>query len=457
MAITSESPTNDNFLRSISKRLTISMDRYLPDAFIFALILSFIVFIMGIVIARESPFNMVTHWYNGFWNFLAFSMQMVLIVVTGHCIAQTKLVSGWISATAKLPNNPKSAVTITVLVSAFAGWLNWGLGLVVGALIAKQMAVHQKKVDFSVLVAAAYSGAFAGIFGLSITAPLLVNTPGHFLEDKIGLLPVTMTSLNPIVIISVIVMAILMAIAFRFMTPTKDEEIFCPSSIKDESENSEKETTIEDNSPANYLENSFIISAIIGIGGLVYIIYHFVTRGLDLNINIVNFTLLILGIILHKKPINYVRAVAASVKAVYGVILQFPFYAGIMGMMAGSGLIAIIAGWFVAISNPYTFPIFSFISVGLVNFFVPSAGGQWMIQGPILIEAGQALGVADFLVVNAYTYGDLSTNLIQPFWALPVLGICDLKMKDIWGYCFISFLIYTVISIVSLLVQSAIF
>jgi len=448
----------DNLLRRVSKRLTVSMDRYLPDAFIFALILSFVVFLMGMIIARETPFNMVLHWYSGFWNFLAFSMQMVLIIVTGHCIAQTKLVSGWISAIAQMPKNPKGAVMTTVLVAALAGWLNWGLGLVVGALIARQMAVYQKKVDFAVLVAAAYSGAFAGIFGLSITAPLLVNTPGHFLEEQLGLIPVTMTILNPVVLVSVVAMAVLMAIAFRYMTPTRDEEIYCPDlSTPGESGAATAPPQKEEKSPAKSLENSVIITAIVGAGGLAYIIYHFATRGIDLNINIVNFTLLTLGIILHKRPINYVRAVAESAKAVYGVILQFPFYAGIMGMMAGSGLITIIANWIVGFSTPVTFPIFSFISVGLVNFFVPSAGGQWMVQGPILVEAGQALGVVDFLTVNAYTYGDLSTNLIQPFWALPVLGICNLQMKDIWGYCFISFLIYCAVSVISLLLQVGIY
>lgn len=452
-----EAVMKDNILRRISRKLTVSMDRYLPDAFIFALILSFIVFLMGMLIARETPFNMVLHWYDGFWNFLQFSMQMVLIIVTGHCIAQTKLVSGWISSIAQIPKSPKGAVTATVLVAALAGWINWGLGLVVGALIARQMAVYQKKVDFGVLVAAAYSGAFAGIFGLSITAPLLVNTPGHFLEEQLGLIPVTMTILNPVVLISVVAMAVLMAIAFRHMLPTRDEEIFCPDLSQAEAESASDHSQTEEKTPANALENSFIITAIVGIAGLVYIVYHFATRGIDLNINIVNFTLLIVGIILHKRPINYVRAVAESVKAVYGVILQFPFYAGIMGMMAGSGLITIIANWIVGFSTPVTFPIFSFISVGLVNFFVPSAGGQWMVQGPILVEAAQSLGVLDFLTVNAYTYGDLSTNLIQPFWALPVLGICNLKMKDIWGYCFISFIIYCSISIISLLIQTAIY
>ncbi|KJS33658.1 MAG: hypothetical protein VR64_00450 [Desulfatitalea sp. BRH_c12] len=455
------------------------MDRYLPDAFIFAIVLSFVVFLMGIVIAKESPFKMIQHWQSGFWKFLAFSMQMVLIVVTGHCIASTTLVGGWIRGIAKLPKDAKGAVVTTVLVSCIAGWINWGFGLVVGALIAKEMARQHEKLDFPTVVAAAYSGAFAGIFGLSITAPLLVNTPKHFLEEQIGLIPVNLTILNPITLITVAIIAVLMAIAFRFMVPVRDEEIHTldkhllgvpsdddgrKSSVLHLSEESEgaiigetigaQSTSYASKSFASILEDSWVLSAIIGLAGLILVVRHFVLNGMDLNIDIVNFTLLFIGIILHKKPISYVNAVANAVKSVHGIILQFPFYAGIMGMMAGSGLVKIIAIWIVSFSSPITFPFFSFVSVAFVNLFIPSAGGQWMVQGPILTEAGKALGVAHHITVNAYTFGDLSTNLIQPFWALPVLGIAGLKMKDIWGYCAISCIIYCVIASISLTLQA---
>ncbi len=447
---------NDNILRRVSRSLTVSMERYLPDAFIFAIILTFVVFLMGLLIARETPFQLITHWADGFWAFLAFSMQMVLIVVTGYCLAQTKFIGGLITGISKMPKSAAGAVFTTVVVAGIAGWLNWGFGLVVGALIARQIALVQDEVDFPILVAAAYSGAMGGIFGLSITAPLLVNTPAHFLEEKIGLIPVTETILLPITLISIVLIIVLMAVAFRYMVPTRKEEMHLvdKAALRAQIEPPEETSPVEEKSIAVSLENSWIISMLIGIAGLIYIIYHFATKGVDLNINIVNFILLILGIILHKRPINYVRAVAKSVGAVYGVILQFPFYAGIMGMMAGSGLIMIIANWIVGFSTPITFPFFSFLSVAFVNFFVPSAGGQWMIQGPILVEAGQALGVANNLIVNSYTYGDLCTNLIQPFWALPVLGIAGLKIKDIWGYCFIAFIIYFVISTISLFIQA---
>jgi short-chain fatty acids transporter len=438
----------DNVVRRLGRGLTVSMDKYLPDAFIFALILSGVVFLLGVFIAKKTPYDMVNYWYGGFWGFLAFSMQMALIVITGHCLATTKLVGGWLDSIAVKASNPKKAVTIVVLVSFFAAWINWGFGLVIGALIAKKISSTQKGIDFPLMVAAAYTGAISGMFGLSLTAPLLVNTPGHFLEGSIGLIPVTDTIFSMQVLLINVVMLLLLLVVFRLMVPTKKEEIF-ELRINEAQEN---ENVVEQkpNTIAEKLERSSIISYILGAFGLFIVVNHFIQNGLDLNINIVNFLFLVLGVILHKNPINYVKAVSESVKSVYGVILQFPFYAGIMGMMSSSGLVAIFANWIVSFTTPASYPFLTFVQVGIVNFFVPSAGGQWMIQGPILITAGEALGVAAKTSVIAYSFGDLSTNLIQPFWALPVLGIANLKIKDIWGYCFVGFIVFFVVCSIGL-------
>ena len=186
---------------------------------------------------------------------------------------------------------------------------------------------------------------------------------------------------------------------------------------------------------ADKLENSVALSMIIGIGGLIYIVYYFATKGFKLNLNIVNFTFLMVGILLHKRPIAYVRAIAEGTRGCAGIILQFPFYAGIMGMMKFSGLVGVIAGWFVAISNAATYPIFTYISAMIVNIFVPSGGGQWAVQGPVMVEAAKMLKFSIPKTVMAVAYGDQWTNLFQPFWALPLLGITGLRARDIMGYC----------------------
>lgn len=374
-------------------------------------------------------------------------MQMVLVVITGHCLASTKLIDGWITKTASKANTPSKAVLTTLFVSFIAAWLNWGFGLVIGALIAKKIAAKQENVDFPIMVAAAYAGALGGMFGLSITAPLLINTPGHFLESQIGLIPVTETIFHPSAIIINIVMILLTALAFKLMIPTKKDEIRpLEKNLLGHSEEELSEKKPKVKTLAYVLENSSIISYVVGLAGIIIIVNHFMTNGLDLNINIVNFIFLILGIILHRTPINYVNAVGEAISSIQGVVLQFPFYAGIMGMMSGSGLVTIIANWITSFSTVTSFPFLTYVQVGLVNLFVPSAGGQWMVQGPILVNAGEALGVPHNLTAIAYSFGDLSTNLIQPFWALPVLGIANLKMKDIWGYCLIAYICFFIVT-----------
>jgi len=197
--------------------------------------------------------------------------------------------------------------------------------------------------------------------------------------------------------------------------------------------------------PAEKLENSVICSGIISAAGIVFLVYYFATSGFNLTLNIVNFIFLVLGIIFHKTPIGYVNAVTESTKGAAGIILQFPFYAGIMGMMvfvgpSGNSLAGVISTFFVGISTKVTFPLFTFLSAGIVNIFIPSGGGQWAVQGPIMMPAGLKLGVDPSVTGMAIAWGDAWTNMIQPFWALPALGIAGLSARDIMGYCVITLL-----------------
>ncbi len=231
------------------------------------------------------------------------------------------------------------------------------------------------------------------------------------------------------------------------MAPKKDEEI---KTITDIDPSLVEKETIEEIPrdkmvAADKIENSKAISAVIGIGGVIYLIYYFATKGFELNLNIVNFAFLFLGILFQRTPINYVRAVSEGAKACAGIIIQFPFYAGIMGMMTKSGLVAIIAGWFVAISGPVTYPVFTFLSAGLVNLFVPSGGGQWAVQGPIMVEAAKSLDLSIPKMVMAVAYGDQWTNMLQPFWALALLGITRLKAREIVGYTMVVMILTGII------------
>jgi short-chain fatty acids transporter len=193
--------------------------------------------------------------------------------------------------------------------------------------------------------------------------------------------------------------------------------------------------------PADRLENSQLLSLLIGLLGISFLIYYFVKNGFALNLDIVNFLFLFIGILLHKTPMQFLKAVTESVKNASGIIIQFPFYAGLMGIVTSSGLVAILANSFISISNEHTFHLFTLWSAGLVNFFVPSGGGQWAVQGPVMLEAAQNLGVSMSRTAMAVAWGDAWTNMIQPFYALPALAIAGLKAKDIMGYGLVIMLI----------------
>ncbi len=429
--------------------------KYMPDPMIFAILLTFLTYILGLIFTKATWFGMILDWYKGFWVLLKFGMQMCVILVTGYALATTAPVQKFLRWLAGIPKSTAGAACLVAVVAVIAGLINWGLGLIVGAIFAlevgRQGVTKNRKFHYPLLVAAGYAGLAVWHGGLSGSAPLLVATKGHFLAKDIGIIPVAKTLGSSLNITMTIIWIIVIPLVFFLMSP-KDESKIKVIDPKLCVTGEEKGTAKEDWTFADKLENSIILSWIIGLGGLIYIIYYFSKHGFSLNLNIVNFTFLIVGIILHKRPIAYVRAISEGVRGCAGIILQFPFYAGIMGMMKFSGLVAVIAGWFVAISNATTYPIFTYISACIVNIFVPSGGGQWAVQGPVIVKAAQALHFSIPKTIMAMAYGDEWTNLFQPFWALPLLGICGVRARDIMGYCMALMFIGIPIFIIMLLI-----
>jgi short-chain fatty acids transporter len=428
-------------VRAMGEYFTDWARKYMPDPWLFAILLSFLTFILGLIFTKSGPFDMILHWYKGFWTLLAFAMQMCLVLVTGYSLATAPSVRKALDALARVPKSSSGAVYLVVLVVVIAGYINWGLGLVVGAIFAKEVAkaCHQRKIPlhYPLIGAAGYIGLAIWHGGFSGSAPLLVATKGHFLEKEIGIIPVLQTLFSPLNIGVFIAMIIILPFLAKFLSPKPGDEIvtidqYDPTLLEEAKEavkSKEQWTT------ADKLENSRTIILLVCLAGFIYIIYHFSKRGFDLNLNIVNFIFLIVGMLLHGKPISYVRAISEGTKGCAGIILQFPFYAGIMGMMNYSGLVAVIAGWFVAISSGATYPVWTYISACIINIFVPSGGGQWAVQGPVMVKAAQTLQLSIPKTVMAVAYGDQWTNLFQPFWALPLLGITRLRVRDIMGYC----------------------
>lgn len=430
--------------------------KWMPDPMLFAILLTFITYIIGLVLTKSGPFEMIEHWYKGFWELLAFAMQMCLILVTGHALATSPVVRKGIERLAEIPKKQAGAVFLVGLIAAMTAWINWGLGIIVGALIAREVGRSAElrgiPVHYPLLGAAGYAGFLTWHGGLSASAPLLVATEKHFLVNEIGIIPSRLTLFSPMNIIISIVLILLVPTICMLMAPKDENDMERITDVNPDLVQKEeiKAMPREQMVIADKFENSMVISGIIGAAGMIYVIWFFFTQGFKLDLNIVNFTFLFMGILFQRTPINYIRAAGEGARACAGIIVQFPFYAGIMGMMKYSGLVAIIAGWFVAISNEATYPIFTFLSAGLVNLFVPSGGGQWAVQGPIMVAAAKTMNFDMNKTIMAVAYGDQWTNMLQPFWALALLGITKLKAREIVGYTMVVMVVSAFVFILGL-------
>ncbi len=411
------------------------VERFLPDPYVLVLLLSLVVFVAAMVFEGQSPLQMVQYWGDGFWNLLTFAMQMVLVLVTGFVLASTPFFKRILKALGQLARSPGQAVVLVTLVSLAAAWINWGFGLVIGALFARQVAREVPNVNYPLLIASAYSGFMVWHGGLAGSVPLVIATEGHFTADMIGVIPTSETIFAPFNLLLVLAMFIVIPVVNRLMMGDGGKHVDA-NKLAEEASLPE----LKNDTPAEKLENSRLLAQAIGIMGLIFAGYYFLARSGSLNLNIVNFMFLILGIILHGRPSRFIASASEAVRGSTGIIIQFPFYAGIMAMMVDSGLASSLSNWFANVANPTTFPLFTFLSAGVVNIFVPSGGGQWAVQAPIMLEAGAALGVEPARTAMAVAWGDAWTNMIQPFWALPALAIAGLSARDVMGYCLIVLL-----------------
>ncbi|KUK02981.1 MAG: Short chain fatty acid transporter [Thermotoga sp. 50_1627] len=332
-------------------------------------------------------------------------------------------------------------------------YLNWGFGLIFTSLLAIEIAKNMKGkgLHYPLLVASAYSGFLVWHAGLSASAPLLVNTKGHFMESKIGLIPVSQTIFSPVGYVPVLVLLVTLPFIMAGMHPKKEQAIEVDPSVFAEKKEKPKKDPSQ-MTPAERMENSMVLSLIIGFIGLIYVFYYFLVKKGSLDLNILNFTFLMLGILLHGTPRNFIDAAIEAGKTVWGIVVQFPFYAGIMGMMTKSGLAATIANWFASFSTAKTLPLYTYFSAGLINLFVPSGGGQWSVQGPIMVDAAMKIGASIPKVVMGVAWGDAWTNMIQPFWALPLLSVAKLEIRDIMGYCVMALIWSGIVTSVLLLI-----
>ena len=427
----------------LSRQFVTFVERYYPDAFIFVIILSVITFISALILTEANVSSALLAWGDGLSMLFTFTAQITIIMIGAHSLAHTESVQNFLTRIGQLPNTAYQAYSLVAFTAGVASLCAWSFGLIIGAIMARSVAKECLKKPFKIhyplLVASAYSGYVIWHMGYSSSSALFVATPGHLLENKIGVLPVTETILSPINIVLALIALATITIVCPLMRPKNEDAIeIDPTLLTDDHqkpvEKKDKVTLVEK------FENHRSLSIFLGIAIFTYIAVTYTQKGFSLTLDFVSWTFLAFGLLLANSPMHYIKLVNNAAGTVGPIILQYPFYSGIMGLMATTGLMKVISDWIISIATPETLGFFAFLSGGFINMFVPSGGGQWAVQGPIMIEAALSLNVAPEVVVLGVAYGDQWSNMIQPFWLIPILAITGLRMRQVLGYTFVIFL-----------------
>tara|TARA_A200000113_G_scaffold160985_1_gene145700 strand:- start:40 stop:1413 length:1374 start_codon:yes stop_codon:yes gene_type:complete len=439
------------FFNNLSKPFVKLVENFYPDAFIFVIVLSVLTFLLAVFNTDSSIIETFEAWGTGLPKLFTFTAQICIIMITAHALAHTKPVENILSKIGSYPASQIQAYALVTFISGLASLFAWSFGLIVGGIVSKFVAIgcakKRIKIHYPLLVASAYSGYVIWHMGYSSSAALFVSSADHSLINKIGIIPVTDTIFNPFNITIAIFTLLIITIVNPLMRPSNDSEINEIDSnvfrLTDKSDSNDMNKKIR--SPAQVIENNRFISFFLATSLLLFIGLVFYKKGFSLDLNIVSWSFLGIGLLLSNSPIHYVKLVNRASITVGPIILQYPFYAGIMGIMADTGLINVLAEKISSIATSDTLGFYSFLSGGLVNMFIPSGGGQWAVQGPVMIEAANNLNVKPYVIVLGVAYGDQWTNMIQPFWTIPLLAIAGLHMRQIMGYTFVIFIITGII------------
>lgn len=420
----------------------------MPDPFVLVLLLTLVALVLGYFKTAKSAFDvaaaadLVSSWTSGFGNaeILKFGLQIILIVVTGEAIAASPPAQKLLVRLTALPKTRSQALYLVTSFALVTGWIHWGFGLVASALLAREigrsLAARGVAIHYALLGTGAYTSMLLWHAGLTASAPLLMNTDKNFVSDVLGgsgKVPLGETIFAPSNLVACAILAVIVPPIIVAMHPRANivaPDLPPPADVA-------AETAPE--TPAEWLDKTRVLTFLTGVLGLSFLIRHLRDKGFDLNHNVVNCAFTMLGMILHPSPVAYARAIAQSVRGVSGIVLQFPFYGGILEVMKITGLSTAIAHVFVNAASARTLPLFTFFASILTKSFVPSGAGEWAVEGPPMLQAAHTLGVPYGKVTMAVAYGNMLGNMYQPFWSLPLLGLMGLRAKDIMGFCLVLF------------------
>jgi short-chain fatty acids transporter len=421
-----------------------------PTTFEIAIFLSVVAFVVVWLFSPSDltgesidTIQILSFWRKGFWELLEFTMQMILILVLGYALATSGPAQKLLGKLVAISNTNTKAVVVTGTTAILAGYLNWGFGLIVGAILARQIGQAAAKsasyINYPLVGASGYLGMLVWHGGLSASSSLKVAEEGHFLSETIGVIPISKTIFSASNLWINLTLVVALVTSMYFLSKRKFEGVkLSGDSLK--------------NDYSLISQDKGMMGKVLGILILALCVSDFFAagnRGLSfIDLNYVNLALMGLGFLVFGDVEAYFRAIARGLSASKDILVQFPFYAGILGMMKYSGFLAVGSEWFFQNVSAQFFPLMAFASASLVNLFIPSGGGQWAVQGPILMDAGNKLGINPADLILAFSYGDQVTNMLQPFWALPLLSITGIPARSLLKYTvfyfLVSFLVFSV-------------
>ncbi|MDE1179941.1 TIGR00366 family protein [Paraburkholderia sp.] len=422
-------------------------ERTIPDPFVLAILITVVVAALSVCFApHASAGRLISGWYKGFFDILTFAFQITLILVTGHAFAHAPLVQRVFKALVSIARTPVQAAALTFVLVALASFLNWGFGLVVSALLAREVA-KRMRVDFAWIVAAGFSGWVVWASGISSSIALAQSTPGsamNVVQKLTGqVLPFGSTVFTSFNLVPTIVMLVAMPFVFAWLKPRDEDAV-----VLDTEKHPDAPPRVKPQgklSFARWIEYSWIGSAFIGAVGVAVLVVARSEHIAFTGVNAVIFVMFIAGVILHGYPLAYADAVKNAAKQTGSMMLQYPLYGGIMGMMDATGLPDVISHFFITISNAHTLPFWSYVCSLIVTFFIPSGGGHWAVQGPFVVPAAVALHASVPATTMAVAMGEQVSNMLQPFWAAPVVAMAGIGVQRVLGFTVMTFLVGAVV------------
>lgn len=421
-------------------------ERLMPDPFVIVILLTVVMAIAAFFLApHASPAQILSSWYDGIFGIFTFAFQMVLVLVTGYALANARIIKAGMRRVAALATGPCSAMVVMFAVGSGATFLNWGFGLVVGAMLAREIA-KRIQVDFAWLVAASFSSWVLWAFtGMSSSIALSIASPANklnFVEHATGhVVPLSQTVFSAWVVLPGLVATVLLTLLFMLIRPALSDIIVAdPQRLAAEDEQASL-PPVNKQTIASKLEHSRLCSMLFVIAGAAYLAITWRAKGISLDLNTVIFIFLLTGLGLHGSARAYVDAISMAARVTGPMLLQYPFYGGIMGIMTGTGLAEVAAAGCIHFASSTTLPFWSYLGSLLITLFIPSGGGHWAVQGPFTIPAALQLGASMSGTSMAIASGELAASLLQPFWAIPVVAIAGVGVQRVLGFTFSAFIV----------------